>query len=644
MLSPNTILQDRYRIVRELGHGGMGAVYEAIDQRVSCVVVLKETLVGRETEARRAFEREAALLANLRHPALPKVMDYFSEGDGEFLIMEFIPGYDLAELMELRGAPFPQEQVLNWADDILKLLEYLHSRQPPILHRDIKPSNLKVTKQGEVFLLDFGLAKGAAGQMETLQGSRSVLGYTPVYSPIEQIHGRGTDTRSDLYALGATLYILLTGKSPLDAPTRFAAIDEEQPDPLLPPHSLNQEISPAVSEVVTRAMAISRKQRPSSAAEMRRALNDVSKAEPTDQREEAVSTLRFRESEEGTPAVSDVAAKQHEHPHESLHKFGKPPAITEVSPTEAIKPADPHYIKTMAARPELIRPDTDARQSIATANATRARGLPSKRFALAIVVTVVLLVSIAGIVLAVRSIRSHRAAAALAATPKAGAIVRNRMGMELVWIPPGQFTMGSEMPDEKPVHVVTIGNGFYMGKYEVTQAQWQAVMFNKPSYFEGDNLPVERVSWNDAVAFITRLNSQNDGYSYRLPAESEWEYACRAETTGHYYGKVDDIAWYSDNSYGTRPVGGKQPNAFGLYDMSGNVEEWCQDRWNTNYEGAPRDGSAWLTGDEQYRVARGGSYFIYVAWGLRSAERYVYVTDARISEVGFRVVAVTRAK
>ena len=145
MLSPNTILQNRYRIVRELGHGGMGAVYEAIDQRVSCVVVLKETLVGRETEARQVFEHEAALLANLRHPSLPKVMDYFSEGKGEFLIMEYVPGYDLGELMELRGGPFPQDKVLSWADQILKVLEYLHSRQPPILHRDIKPSNLKVT-------------------------------------------------------------------------------------------------------------------------------------------------------------------------------------------------------------------------------------------------------------------------------------------------------------------------------------------------------------------------------------------------------------------------------------------------------------------------------------------------------------------
>ena len=155
MLSANSILQNRYRIVRQLGAGGMGTVYEAIDQRVSCAVALKQTLLGTNAEAREAFRREAALLANLRHASLPKVMDYFGERDGEFLVMEYIAGHDLAALLDLHGHPFPQEQVVRWADEILKLLEYLHTRQPPILHRDIKPANLKVTDQGELDFIDF---------------------------------------------------------------------------------------------------------------------------------------------------------------------------------------------------------------------------------------------------------------------------------------------------------------------------------------------------------------------------------------------------------------------------------------------------------------------------------------------------------
>lgn len=277
MLASNTILQDRYRVVRKLGQGGMGAIYEAIDQRVSCLVALKETLVGSSSENRAAFQREAALLANLSHPALPKVMDYFGEGDGEFLVMEFIPGQDLAELLALRDGPFPQRQVLRWGIELLKLLEYLHTLEPPILHRDIKPANLKATKQGDLFLLDFGLAKGATGQMATLETSRSVQGYTPVYAPIEQILGQGTDQRSDLYSLGAALYHILTGQTPVSAPARFDAGENNLPDPLKLANQLNLEIASEVAACIQKAMSLSRKDRFSSAAEMRIALENAAK-------------------------------------------------------------------------------------------------------------------------------------------------------------------------------------------------------------------------------------------------------------------------------------------------------------------------------------------------------------------------------
>jgi len=278
MLAANTILQDRYRIVRLLGKGGMGAVYEAIDQRVSCVVALKEYLVGQQSEARQAFQREAALLANLRHSSLPKVMDYFDDPQGDFLVMEYIPGHDLAALLASRDAPFRQEQVVRWAIELLRVIEYLHTREPPILHRDIKPANLKVTKEDEVFLLDFGLAKGAAGQMATIETGKSVPGYTPVYAPLEQILGQGTDPRSDLYSLGATLYHLLTGQAPVSAAVRFDAIENDRPDPLKPPNQLNFQISPELSACVQIAMALSRKDRPASAAGMRMLLEKAEQA------------------------------------------------------------------------------------------------------------------------------------------------------------------------------------------------------------------------------------------------------------------------------------------------------------------------------------------------------------------------------
>lgn len=222
--------------------------------------------------------------------------------------------------------------------------------------------------------------------------------------------------------------------------------------------------------------------------------------------------------------------------------------------------------------------------------------------------------------------------------------------LQMVEIPTGSFCMGSSNreTDEKPLHRVTIGQSFYMGKYEVTQAQWQTVMGANPSYFKGDDsLPVEQVSWDDAQEFINKLNEMNDGYKYRLPTEAEWEYACRAGTTGDYYAQdVDDIGWYADNSgKNTHRVGSKQANAFGLYDMSGNVWEWCRDWFVYGYEGAPTDGSARLLGGEmKSRVLRGGSWYRNATL-LRSAYRSSYLTpDDRSYFVGFRLVAVVRTQ
>lgn len=195
---------------------------------------------------------------------------------------------------------------------------------------------------------------------------------------------------------------------------------------------------------------------------------------------------------------------------------------------------------------------------------------------------------------------------------------------------------------EQPVHRVSIARPFYMGRHEVTQAQWQSVMGNNPSNFRGENLPVEQVSWNDAQEFIRRLNALNDGYTYRLPSEAEWEYACRAGTTGDYAGNLDAMAWYGNNSEGrTYPVGTKQRNAFGLYDMHGNVLEWCEDWYHESYAGAPTDSSAWVSGGGQRRMLRGGSWNYY-ADGLRSANRSWYVPGVRNLYLGFRVVAVAR--
>ena len=252
MLTPETILQSRYRIVRQLGQGGMGAVDEAIDQRLDTTVALKETLFADE-RLRKQFEREARLLARLHHPALPRVSDHFSEGDGQFLVMQYIPGDDLSEMMARKRSQFPANQVLTWADQLLDALDYLHTQDPQIVHRDIKPQNLKLTSRGQIILLDFGLAKGQAGEISRVTTAASIFGYTPNYAPLEQIQGLGTDSRSDLYSLGATVYHLLTAVKPPDALTRAAAIVNGQPDPLLNASEVNGEIAPEVGQVAEAA-------------------------------------------------------------------------------------------------------------------------------------------------------------------------------------------------------------------------------------------------------------------------------------------------------------------------------------------------------------------------------------------------------
>lgn len=275
MLTPGTILQGRYRVVRQLARGGMGTVYEAVDERLDAVVALKETSFDGE-ELRRQFEREARLLARLHHPALPRVSDHFGEGAGAFLVMQFVEGSDLETLRRARPeGSFPVAEVLEWADQLLDALDYLHVQQPPVIHRDIKPQNLKLGARGRVMLLDFGLAKGYASRTSPDVPPPSVRGGTLAYSSLEQLEGTGTDALSDLFSLAVTLYQLMTGVLPPAVMTRLNAIHNKQPDPLRPAHEVSPHVPVEVSAVLRRAMAVARDERPASAAEMRRELQEA---------------------------------------------------------------------------------------------------------------------------------------------------------------------------------------------------------------------------------------------------------------------------------------------------------------------------------------------------------------------------------
>ena len=273
MIAPGTLLQNRYLVESQIGQGGMGAVFVATDQRFGSRVALKETFFT-DANLRRAFEREARLLNRLRHSALPRVSDHFNEDEGQFLVMEYIPGEDLSEMLKRRGAPFPARDVLAWADQLLDALDYLHTQEPSVIHRDIKPQNLKLlpgNRTNQVVLLDFGLAKGTPLQTR-VTATGSLFGYSFNYAPIEQMQGAGTDPRSDLYSLGATLYHLLTGATPPDALKRATAVLNAEPDPLRPASDVHAQVPAEVAAVLERAMAQSAARRFASAAEMRDAL------------------------------------------------------------------------------------------------------------------------------------------------------------------------------------------------------------------------------------------------------------------------------------------------------------------------------------------------------------------------------------
>ncbi len=304
MLEENTLLKDRYRIRHQIGKGGMGTVYIAKDENLGTTVAVKQNFYE-EPRLIEAFKREARLLASLRHSALPQVKDYFIDTAGQFLVMEYIGGDDLGTILEKRKhkiapagevKPFDVDEVIRWAEQLLDALDYLHRRGEPVIHRDIKPANLKLAERSQIILLDFGLAKGKPEWMTRVTTTGSIHGYTPNYAPLEQIRGLGTDPRSDLYALGATLYHLVTGTPPVDAATRADAILGGEPDALPAASEINPGVPQSISAVLMKAMEVHRNRRPATAADLLNLLRDAKFEEP--QREKTPIIIETRDEAE----------------------------------------------------------------------------------------------------------------------------------------------------------------------------------------------------------------------------------------------------------------------------------------------------------------------------------------------------------
>jgi len=258
-LTTGQVLRERYRIVELLGQGGFRAVYNAWDTTFEVACAVKENSEA-SPEAQRQFLLEARLLHNLRHPNLPLVKDYFViEGQGQYLVMDYVDGEDLQEKLDAAGGPLPEVAVLAWASEVCEALQYLHAQNPPVIHRDIKPANLKITPQGKVVLVDFGIAKQSDPTRPTTKGAQAA---TPGYAPFEQYGQASTDARSDLYSLGATLYHMLTGRVPVESISRMRGVTLDNP------RMLNPHISPHTEAAVLHAMSLQPEGRCQSSGEL----------------------------------------------------------------------------------------------------------------------------------------------------------------------------------------------------------------------------------------------------------------------------------------------------------------------------------------------------------------------------------------
>ncbi|MEL6440041.1 MAG: bifunctional serine/threonine-protein kinase/formylglycine-generating enzyme family protein [Cyanobacteria bacterium J06621_8] len=581
------LLMNRYRAVALLGQGGFGRTFLAIDEfkpsKPRCVIkqFLPEVKGAKAIKkATELFEREAARLDELgQHKQIPELLAFFDQEERKYLIQEFVDGQDLLKELKNTGI-FSQEQIKELLDDLLSVLKFVHDNN--VIHRDIKPENIIRRKQdNKLVLVDFGAAKEAIAADVSQTGT--IIGSVSYIAP-EQAAGKAKFA-SDLYSLGATCLHLLTGIDPTDL------FDTAEGEWIWRSQLRDNEVDYELSHVLDKLVEGATKRRFQSAREVMQAL--------TGEISPGISVPKAVSRRPSKPSI----------PKQPPRRQGNPGGnkLLDLQVME-------FEFTTIADDPCLILGQT---------------------------------VSI--------STRRHQGKAKYITLD-----LGHNITLDLIGIPGGKFIMGSPETEsereveESPTHSVTI-RPFMLGKYPITQAQWWAVMGSNPSRFaEADvmssNKPVEKVSWSDCTHFCERL-SQLIGREFRLPTEAEWEYACRGKTQSPFhFGQTINTEFANYNGedvYGSGATGENRqqttdvnrftPNPFGLYDLHGNVAEWCADTWHGNYENAPADGSAWVSNKpKNLRVLRGGSW-LHFAGSCRSAQRLKSAPNSRSDAFGFRI-------
>jgi len=641
--------------------------------------------------AQKLFEREAKTLYKLGKDSdrIPKLFAHFQEGREFYLVQEYIEGHDISRELT-PGRKLSESDTIALLAGILEALAELH--QNNIIHRDIKPQNLMRRKSdNKIVLIDFGAVKEISVLTKSQQPGMTTLTVavgTPGYMPSEQSNGK-PKLSSDIYAVGMVGIKALTGKNPENLPT------DSKTENII--WRNKAQVSDYLANILDRMVQEYFSQRYENAMKVLEALNiqtpppppppppPEATAEPTPQEATATQTEKVVAKPQpnktnktsrqililgglaGSGFVAAMLTKRFSNrtPPENIstsQPTSEPPlplltlgslavgGFVATMLTKYFWSRTPlENISTSQATPEPIPlPPPPPQPTPLPPPPPQPTPLPppppQPKFPIQTFTTVTV----------------NRKGEVISRTESQAEVMTENLGngvsLEMVKIPGGRFLMGSPETEagrwssEGPQHYVDVPE-FFMGKYQVTQAQWQAFMGNNPSYFKGANRPVEQVSWYDATKFCQKL-SEITSKKYSLPSESQWEYACRAgTTTPFYFGETitSELVNYNANyTYADEPegefrqettdVGIFLPNSFGLYDMHGNLWEWCADDWHPNYEGVPTDGSFWLDGNKNFSSLRGGSWLKYPNI-CRSAIRDVsYRRDNLHNYIGFRIV------